>query len=146
LLSFLAVQGSTCLSVPVTGGARCLVAFVVIAANTCWKKIVEMVCAAFRPGNGMFHFPRSAFVRASVVFERQLGVAQMAVAARSSVNLSQQCFVVSHTLTVTRFHAGPPARVGLFNPESYLHAVGDKIRTTFADNLCLNRDFAPPLV
>ena len=93
----------------------------------------------------MLHFPRPTIVRASVVLERQLGVAQMAVTARSSVNLSQQSFVISHILNVTRLHAGPPAQVGLFNPELYLHALGDKIRTTFADNSCLNRDFDLPV-
>ena len=117
-----------------------------IASYARGKQIVEVVRATFRAWNRMLHFPRSAIVGAPIVLERQLGVAQMTVTARSTVNLSQQCFIVSHILTVTRLHAGPPARVGLFNPRLYLHAVGDKIRTTFADNSCLYRDFNLPVV
>ena len=44
-------------AVPATRSSRCPVTFVLIAVHTRWKKIVEMIRAAFGSGNRMFNLP-----------------------------------------------------------------------------------------
>jgi hypothetical protein len=96
LLSPFRRQRSICLSIP---RSRCSCrhsTLIAVALNTRRKEVVQVICATFCTGFGMFDVPRAASSLNAVVFSRKLFMTQMTIASRTSINCIELLFSEWH--------------------------------------------------
>ena len=82
--------------VPRSGGGGGTIALVAVARHTGRTKIISVIGAAFGPRPRVVDLPRTPLADDPMIFQRQLGVANVTVAIRAVINKLELLGVVSH--------------------------------------------------